>query len=119
MFECVCPRDYFGDLCQTNTGFCSTNPCISGSCHVCCKLVQSTHCDVDFPYIQDLDDGYRCNCNIGYTGVNCSDEINECDSKPCGDNGDCMVSYIYSHLYGLVFHIHIIHFNHNNIGWSR
>ena len=40
MFECVCPHDYFGDLCQTNTDFCSINPCINGLCHVRCKLVE-------------------------------------------------------------------------------
>ena len=63
-------------------------------------------------YTQDLDDGYRCDCNTGYTGVNCSDEINECDGKPCGDNGDCIVSYIYIYSQ-LCTYTSII------IGWTR
>ena len=35
MFQCVCPHGYFGDRCEANIDFCSTNPCVNGSCHVC------------------------------------------------------------------------------------
>lgn len=43
---------------------CSSNPCLNGNCN-----------DINF--------GYKCNCNAGYTGVNCEVNINECDSNPC------------------------------------
>ena len=32
---------------------------------------------------------YVCNCSVGYTGLNCSEEINECQSDPCQNNATC------------------------------
>ena len=38
----------------------------------------------------DLINAYRCDCNKGYTGINCEEEINECEEyKPC-QHGDCV-----------------------------
>ena len=30
---------------------------------------------------------YQCHCDIGYEGINCTEEINECLSNPCLNNG--------------------------------
>ena len=31
----------------------------------------------------------KCICKAGYTGENCTEELNECDSSPCSNNGSC------------------------------
>uniref|UniRef100_A0A3Q4HHJ3 Cubilin (intrinsic factor-cobalamin receptor) n=1 Tax=Neolamprologus brichardi TaxID=32507 RepID=A0A3Q4HHJ3_NEOBR len=33
--------------------------------------------------------GYICNCNSGWEGVNCDQNINECSSNPCQNGGTC------------------------------
>ncbi|XP_063522996.1 protein eyes shut homolog [Pongo pygmaeus] len=42
----------------------------------------------------DLYKSYRCECTSGWTGQNCSEEINECDSDPCMNGGLCHESTI-------------------------
>lgn len=37
---------------------------------------------------------YTCSCRAGYTGVNCEEKINECDSNPCRNGGSCTVRKI-------------------------
>ena len=32
---------------------------------------------------------YICNCDQGFTGVDCRTELNECDSTPCKNRGTC------------------------------
>ena len=32
---------------------------------------------------------YVCNCDQGFTGVDCRTELNECDSTPCKNRGTC------------------------------
>lgn len=33
--------------------------------------------------------GYICNCNPGWQGTNCDQNINECSSNPCQNGGTC------------------------------
>lgn len=33
--------------------------------------------------------GYICNCNPGWEGVTCNQNINECSSNPCQNGGTC------------------------------
>ncbi|KAL3832185.1 hypothetical protein ACJMK2_023848, partial [Sinanodonta woodiana] len=32
---------------------------------------------------------YMCDCSSGWTGVNCTTDINECASYPCINSGNC------------------------------
>ncbi len=32
---------------------------------------------------------FECSCSAGYRGRFCDEEINECDSDPCGNGGSC------------------------------
>ncbi|XP_078278371.1 cubilin [Rhinoraja longicauda] len=73
---CTCPADYFGngngdngcipgiDLCQ------HSNPCMNGQC---CAVFSS----------------YKCICAPGWTGINCTQNINDCASSPCQNGGNC------------------------------
>ncbi|KAI0212812.1 hypothetical protein LSAT2_002260 [Lamellibrachia satsuma] len=35
-------------------------------------------------------DGYKCKCRVGYTGLHCETEINECLSSPCLQHYSCV-----------------------------
>ncbi|XP_067863171.1 cubilin [Heptranchias perlo] len=73
---CACPLDYAGngygpdgcvllsEVCQQN------NPCVNGQC---------------FATISS----YECVCDSGWTGTNCTQNINECASTPCQNGGTC------------------------------
>ena len=34
-------------------------------------------------------DAYACTCSAGFAGVNCADNVLECASTPCQNNGTC------------------------------
>lgn len=84
-FFCVCPSGFSGKICETELHSCNVNnctacaitPCNHGKCNCTCTAKEEY---------------YNCTCDDGYTGVNCSEDINECmnDSKICGDNGTCV-----------------------------
>ncbi|RDD45645.1 Deleted in malignant brain tumors 1 protein [Trichoplax sp. H2] len=54
---------------ECNNHYCDTNPQTCNYHGVCTPVGQS--------------DNYICQCNTGYTGVNCETDINECASNPC------------------------------------
>lgn len=62
MYHCI-------DPCQDNS-----NPCKNGICTA-----------------NDTTGEYQCHCDVGYEGINCTKEINECLSNPCLNNGSCTV----------------------------
>ncbi|NWR90257.1 CUBN protein, partial [Furnarius figulus] len=73
---CSCPSGYTGsgygpngcsplsDICQLQ------NPCANGQCLA-------------------MVSGYFCLCNAGWTGLNCTENIDECISNPCQNGGSC------------------------------
>ena len=60
------------NLCEINS--CSPNPCDNGG-----------SCQMD----DNVQGGYVCTCPDGYTGVNCLNDVNECQE---GINGDIIQS---------------------------
>ena len=49
----------------------------------------STFC---FPFsVQDIFDGFLCECPNGWTGLLCSNDIDECRVQPCENGGTCYV----------------------------
>ncbi|KAM4689065.1 cubilin [Discoglossus pictus] len=73
---CVCPPGYAGDGhgpsgCLAVSDICKKqNPCVNGEC----KATVSS---------------YICECHSGWTGTNCTENINECSSNPCQNGGIC------------------------------
>ena len=53
------------------------------ACHLC--LVSLSHM-----LILAQSDGYYCECDPGWTGHNCDNDINECHSNPCRNSGTCV-----------------------------
>ena len=45
---------------------------------------------------QNLVGSYMCTCDPAYTGDHCEEEIDECESNPCGNDGTCLVRTIFS-----------------------
>ncbi|XP_075684851.1 cubilin [Rhinoderma darwinii] len=74
---CVCPPGYTGNGygeygCLPISDIClKENPCVNGVCK---------------PGISS----YICECHSGWTGTNCTENINECASIPCQNGGICM-----------------------------
>jgi Notch-like protein len=74
-FSCECADGFEGTFCQTSTAVdpCVDNECVNGDC------------------VPSLDnDLYACVCASGYNGTLCEDEVDECESGPCGQHGDCI-----------------------------
>ncbi|KAL3853108.1 hypothetical protein ACJMK2_016685 [Sinanodonta woodiana] len=70
-FICKCDESWSGPLCQTFHD-CWLNPCRHGICN-------------------ELDKGgYNCVCDPGYTGYNCSVNIDDCVSHSCMNNATCI-----------------------------
>lgn len=67
---CHCPKGRSGDVCENKTTECLPNPCAHGNC-----IMEA--------------DGYKCECETGYTGPKC-DFIN-CHGHLCATGATCVV----------------------------
>ncbi|KAM4615128.1 protein crumbs homolog 2a [Polymixia lowei] len=66
-YACICPRNgvlFMGKDCHE-----LYDACYFATCEECISTPGTT--------------GYHCICPDGLTGVNCTEDINECDSNPC------------------------------------
>ncbi|XP_075689492.1 protein crumbs homolog 1 isoform X2 [Rhinoderma darwinii] len=67
---CTCPKGRSGDVCENKTAECLPNPCAHGHCTI-------------------KDDGYKCECETGYTGTNCDFIL--CHGHLCAKGATCIV----------------------------
>lgn len=104
-FRCLCPYGLSGKFCEINEDDCGDNKCYPGS--KCIDMIASYKCQCEegrfgrycqyenpchgsrnqcqnngycesFPH----NGGYKCHCEHGFTGVNCENDINECERNP-------------------------------------
>ena len=67
IFSCICDEGFQGEACEIDP--CQINPCTNGNCSIF--------------------NNYICECYLGYTGQDCSINIDDCSGINCG-NGTCI-----------------------------
>ncbi|TNN67237.1 Fibropellin-1 [Liparis tanakae] len=94
-YECICPSGfagYHGHECSSSVNQCVANPCNPEGSLLCEELANTSRCACRFGY-----SGPRCetpisHCVDGWTGVDCAEDVDECDSGPCLNGAQCQES---------------------------
>lgn len=113
-FRCVCPTNYSGRTCNIYIkNFCSSSPCFSNatcenlpdgyrcicssneSCDKTKLILETKICSLTNPCIYGTCQQGKCSCLPGWTGEFCSEDINECQTNPCSNQGTCYVRLFY------------------------
>ncbi|XP_054630679.1 protein crumbs homolog 1-like [Dunckerocampus dactyliophorus] len=92
LYKCLCWPGYEGDNCQVDEDECEQYPCENGGeCFERSDILNygllpelST---ANFTYEEAA--GFICHCQPGFTGENCSLNVDECVSAPCHHGGSC------------------------------
>ncbi|XP_018413790.1 PREDICTED: protein crumbs homolog 2-like [Nanorana parkeri] len=91
-YTCVCWAGYSGDSCELDIDECAERPCLNDA--LCLQRSNETfymtepEFNTEFGYADAS--GYVCRCQPGFTGENCSVNIDECTSSPCQNGGTCI-----------------------------
>ncbi|XP_063848744.1 fat-like cadherin-related tumor suppressor homolog isoform X3 [Scylla paramamosain] len=109
-FICQCHHRFRGSRCETDSNPCASSPCLNnGYCinigstymcecppHVSGSRCQFMYCNpnpcLNRGVCEEGISGPICKCK-GFTGPNCTVDINECATNPCRNGGTCINSY--------------------------
>ncbi|XP_072289620.1 protein crumbs homolog 2b [Eucyclogobius newberryi] len=91
-YQCGCWAGYEGDNCEVDIDECQWEPCANGGeCFQRSDVLQYGTLPelsaASFSYDQAA--GFICHCRPGFTGENCSVNVDECESGPCLNGGSC------------------------------
>ncbi|XP_027023125.2 protein crumbs homolog 2b isoform X2 [Tachysurus fulvidraco] len=90
-YTCQCWPGYEGNNCEMDVDECKAQPCENGG--MCFQRSDQTNYGVlaqlgpSFSYKHA--DGFLCKCLAGFTGENCSFNIDDCEVAPCLNGGSC------------------------------
>ncbi|XP_064803831.1 protein jagged-1b-like isoform X2 [Oncorhynchus masou masou] len=99
-YFCKCPEDYEGKNCSHLKDHCRTTPCkVIDSCTVAVasnstpggmRLISSNVCGPHGRCRSQAGGQFSCECQEGFTGTYCHENINDCESGPCQNGGTCI-----------------------------
>ncbi|XP_017571984.2 protein jagged-1a [Pygocentrus nattereri] len=101
-YYCKCPEDYEGKNCSLLKDHCRTTPCtVIDSCTVAVvanstpgstsvRFISSNVCGPHGRCRSHAGGHFSCECQDGFTGTYCHENINDCESSPCRNGGTCI-----------------------------
>nr|XP_046232806.1 protein jagged-1a-like isoform X3 [Scatophagus argus] len=99
-YVCKCPEDYEGKNCSRLKDHCSAAPCkVIDSCTVAVasnstpsgvRLISSSVCGPHGRCRSHAGGQFSCECEDGFSGTYCHENINDCESAPCLNGGTCI-----------------------------
>ena len=91
-FHCDCTPGWTGDRCQADYDECLSRPCLHhGSCDDMSTCADRSSCMFDNVSLTCSEssptciDNYNCTCRVGFFGLDCEVNFDECASDPCID----------------------------------
>ncbi|XP_075875032.1 protein jagged-1b [Nelusetta ayraudi] len=99
-YYCDCPEDYEGKNCSHLTDHCRTTTCkVIDSCTVAVasnstpggeRYISSNVCGPHGRCRSQAGGQFSCECQEGFRGTYCHENINDCESNPCHNGGTCI-----------------------------
>ncbi|XP_070697001.1 protein jagged-1b-like [Pempheris klunzingeri] len=99
-YFCACPEDYEGKNCSHLKDHCRTTTCkVIDSCTVAVasnstpggeRYISSNVCGPHGRCRSQAGGQFSCECQEGFRGTYCHENINDCESNPCSNGGTCI-----------------------------
>ncbi|XP_077468961.1 protein jagged-1b-like isoform X2 [Stigmatopora argus] len=99
-YYCACPEDYEGKNCSHLKDHCRTTTCkVIDSCTVAVasnstpggeRYISSNVCGPHGRCRSQAAGQFSCECQEGFRGTYCHENINDCESSPCRNGGTCI-----------------------------
>uniref|UniRef100_A0A674NDB1 Delta-like protein n=1 Tax=Takifugu rubripes TaxID=31033 RepID=A0A674NDB1_TAKRU len=99
-YYCACPDDYEGKNCSHLKDHCRTTTCkVIDSCTVAVasnstpggeRYISSNVCGPHGRCRSQAGGQFTCECQEGFRGTYCHENINDCESNPCHNGGTCI-----------------------------
>ncbi|XP_013861401.1 protein jagged-1b [Austrofundulus limnaeus] len=99
-YYCACPEDYEGKNCSHLKDHCRTTACkVIDSCTVVVasnstpggeRYISSNVCGPHGRCRSQAGGQFSCECQEGFRGTYCHENINDCESNPCRNGGTCI-----------------------------